>query len=104
MFKKDCESEIEKNEILLKDLIARSKELDQEGQSLFQDIELSLKEIEAYITNPKNFNQLEWEHIQTKQQELNTILDRDLQNIRNPQKTKRAFEALNLPRYSIHVR
>lgn len=92
MFTQDPESHSKKNEALLKELLLRSKELENEETKLFQELKVTPEQISTFIEKPENFTAENWEKIKTHKAQLSEKLDLQLKNIRNPLKTKKTYE------------
>lgn len=92
MFSQDPETYIKKNEALLRELLYRAKELEKEEEKLFSELNVTPEQISTFIEKPENFTPDNWEEIQEQKKQLNQKLDRDLKNIKNPLKTKKAYK------------
>ena len=85
-----------------KDIDQKIEELDititamqKESEAHLKELGLSLEDIEEYIDNPNNFTTEKWEILQYNLKRLEDKLQRDLQNIHNPQKTEETYKTRN---------
>lgn len=87
----NLEQGIKKNETLLKQLLIRVDSLDREIKMLIDELKVTPEQVSTYLSNPDNFTTENWEELQNERKALDEKLKRDLENIRNPSKTKKAM-------------
>ncbi len=92
MFTQDHESHSKKNEALFKELLYRANDLEKEETKLFQELQVTAEQISQFMDKPENFTPENWEKIKTHQAQLSEKLDLELKNIKNPRKTKKAYQ------------
>lgn len=94
-FSKDKELNLEqgtkKNEALLKQLLIRVDSLDREIKMLLDELKVTPEQVSTYLSNKDNFTTENWEELQKERKANDEKLKRDLDNIRNPSKTKKAM-------------
>lgn len=90
-FKNDIEQTIENNDKKLTDLETQHELLEQEIQKLYQELKLTPEQINTFISNPDNFTENDWKELQDQKQKLDAKLQLDIENIRNPLKTKKTY-------------
>lgn len=94
------EQQIEKNKQLLKELLIRSESLDKEIQLLFEAVQINPSEITEYLSDSNNFTAENWEEINKQRQELREKIKKELDNVPDPEKAKKALKELNVdPRW-----
>lgn len=93
-FSKDLEQNLEqgtkKNDTLLRQLLIRVDALDREIKMLLDELKITPEQVSTFLENPENFTPENWEELQTERKALDDKLKRELDNIRNPSKTKKA--------------
>ncbi len=103
-----AQDKIKKNVKRLQELLKLNSELDVKEKHLFEDLNLTPKQLTKFLNDKETFcrsyDEESWEQLQTEKEKIDRKLVTDLQNIRNPQKTKKALESLNVPRHGIFVR
>lgn len=104
MFRENAEQQTEKNEQLFQQLLIRVDALDREVKGLLDELKVSPEQVQAYLSDPDNFTSENWESIQTERKALEERLKRELENIRNPAKTKKALEDRNVGRHWLFVK
>lgn len=84
-FKENGEKEVEQ-------LLRRDKEVSEQIMRLFEDLQFTPEQLENYLSNRENFTAEEWEFMEVRRREMEEKLERDLENIPNPEKTKEAYK------------
>ena len=94
------EQDIHKHKQLLNELLIRSEALDKEIHTLFEELEIKPQQITTFISDSNNFTPENWEELQKQRQQLNEKLKQELENIPDPQKSKKALAERNIdPRW-----
>jgi hypothetical protein len=90
--KKICEQEI------------KSEKLDKDIDALFKEAQVSPEKLSAYLSDKKNFSEEQWSALSQEKKKLDQKLERDLANIRDPNKAKKAYSSLRIAQHWLHVR
>lgn len=98
------DEQILSNEVLLKKLLAEIEILKKESDALFNELNMTPEQFAAYVENKENFSPAEWEMLQEEHKKLDEKLSLSLEHIRNPQKTRQAFQDLNMSRNWLFVK
>lgn len=92
MFQKDnLQNRLQQNELKMRELTINLERLDLEYQQLFQEVGLTLAQIQTYISNEANFSQSIWEKFQKQKKELDEKLKLTLDNVTDPAHLKKKF-------------
>lgn len=98
------EKKIETHGIKIQELEIQLESLDRNIAEFLQQMEIDLEKLTAYMEKPDNFSEQNWEELLTQKKLINDKLQRELNNIRNPIKTKSAYSNLHVERHWLHVR
>lgn len=105
MFTKDnLENQIVKNEKKIKELSIQMETLDKEVGELLNELDITPEQLTQFIQNPENFSEKTWEDLQRQRKNLDEKLQRDLNNVSNPKKTKNTYKKFRVPPNWIPVR
>ena len=100
----NLDNKFEQLERKIQELTLRIEACDRQEQELFNELEMTPEQLTAFVQNKENFTEKNWDKIQKQRQERDENLDRDLKNIRNPRKSKQAFEERNINPQWIYVK
>ncbi len=100
----DLDDQIQQAESKLEALAIRMDNLDREADELFADLKVTQEQLDAFIGSPLNFTQENWVQIQELKKELDDKLKRELANIRDPLKIKKAYSERNIGQHWLYVR
>lgn len=77
-------------------LAIQLEQLDRAVDELFSLIELTPEQLTAFVKKPEHFTKENWEELDKQRLALEERLNRSLNNIQNPRKTKRAYSSLKV--------
>lgn len=103
-FQDKLEEKIKNNKKKALEIDIRLEKLDHDITKFLEELPLSIEQLNIFLANHENFTQEEWEALQHIKQRLDERLQRELDNIRNPNKTKKSLEGLRVQRHWLHVR
>jgi hypothetical protein len=95
---------IEKNGLAIQELAIRMENLDREIADFLKELKVTPEQLTAFVENEKNFTEANWKEVVKHKKAFEDKLQREIENIRNPSKTKKALAELNIPRHWIAVR
>lgn len=98
------EKDSQKNELATQELAIRIEALDRDVQGLLHELNVSPQQLATLLENKDHFSEENWEALNKERKALDEKLLRDLQNIRNPKKTKKAFKTMNVQQHWLFVR
>lgn len=104
MYESTQEEQILSNEAQLKKLLIEIEALQKQTNELFSELKMTPEQFAAYVENKENFSPSEWEMLQEQKKKLDQKLTLSLNSIKNPQKTRQAFEDLNNSRNWLFVK
>ena len=84
-----------KNEKLLKELIKRSDEQEAWFENFYKEHNISKEEIFTFLSDPRNFDEKTWEAMQKMRLKFQEEIQRELDNIKDPLKTKKTYNELH---------
>jgi len=94
---KDLDSQVRELEI-------RNNSLDQEIEAMLKELNVTPEQLSAYIKNPENFTDNNWKEMQKLKLRLDQKLERDLDHVRNPKKADKAFRDLHVDQNWLFVK
>lgn len=100
----NLEKTIQKNELAIKELTISIESLSNQVDQLLQELNVSSEQLTAFIENKNNFSEENWRDLIKMRQDLEEKLLRELANIKNPQKTKKAFAERKVQPHWLFVR
>ena len=100
----DLENLIVKNEQKIKGLSIQIETIDREAAELLNELDVTPEQLTQFVKNSENFSKKNWEELQRQRKLLNEKLQRDLDNINNPKKTKDTYKKFRVPPNWIPVR
>lgn len=89
---------------LMNELEIRNETLDEQVKAFFAELNLTPQQLHAFVDNPDNFSKENWEAMQQQKQKLDAKLQLDLQNIRDPLKTKKTYANRKVDQHWLFVR
>lgn len=98
------DEKIQTNEKSIKELILSFEQHESEIHDFLEEIGISFQQAEAYISDKQNFSEEEWEELQNHKNAMDEKLKRDLENIRNPLKSKKAYSERKVDKHWLFVR
>lgn len=100
----ELEKVIQKNEMAIQELAIRIETVDRHVQELLSELQVSPEQLTGFVEKRENFTEDNWSTMNQHKQELEEKLQRELANIRNPLKTKKAFAERKVERHWLFVR
>lgn len=82
----------------------RIANLDEEVEDLLESLKVSPKQLTAFLENRENFSEANWLEVSKQKKQFDEKLKRDLDHVRNPIKSKRAYSSLHVQRHWLHVK
>lgn len=95
---------LEKNESTYQELLAQVEDLQSKTKELFETLGICPEQFAAFVENPANFSEEEWNIIQVEKKKLDEKLNLSLSQVHDPVKTKKTFEELSQSRNWLFVR
>lgn len=100
----DLEKKLAKQEHAINTLTLQLDNFDREVQEFLNNLDINLDKISTFVENKNNFSEDNWTELLKQRHALEEKLQREIQNIRNPNKIKKAQDSLHVQRHWIHVR
>lgn len=88
----NIEQKIEKNLNQTRLLELQMEAQDKEIAEFLREMKVTPKQLANFVENPDNFTPENWEELQKQRKLLDEKLNKDLKNISNPLKTKKAYK------------
>ncbi len=88
----------------IKELEIQNEAINEEVQTLLQELNVTPEQLTAFIENEDHFTQDNWKELQKQKEKLDEKLQTTLQNIRNPKKTKAQYQSLNVQHHWLPVK
>ena len=88
----------------LREIERENEAFAREKAKLFDSLNLTPDEVHRALKNRSQYSERDWEKLELLKKEMEDQLRRDLDNIRNPEKTKKAYESRNLPPWALFCR
>lgn len=98
------ENHIQKNELAIQELSIKLDALNRNVQDLLNELNVSPQQLTTFLDNKDNFTEENWNTMTTQRKALDEKLNMELQNLRNPQKTKKTFQAMHVQQHWLFVR
>lgn len=98
------EEKIQKHEKHFQELVIRMETLNREVNDLFADLKATPEQINQFISNKANFSEEEWTELHNQRKALEEKLQREMDNIRNPQRLKKVYEERHVGNTWLFVR
>jgi len=88
----------------LKEIERENEAFEREKVKLYEGLDMTPEEMHQALRDPSRYSKEDWKRLQELKKEMEELLDRDLKNIRNPEKAKAAYESRNLPPWALFCR
>lgn len=98
------EQTIQKNELAIRELAIQIDSMSDQVNSFLAELNVSPEQLSAYLANQDNFTQENWNTLLQQKQELEEKLKRELENIKNPLKTKKTYSERKIQQHWLYVR
>ena len=93
-----------KQDHAMQELLIRMDVLDREVKGLMNELNVTPEQLTKYIENSDNFTPENWEELQQQRKSLDEKLKRDLENVRDPSKTKKRQADRNVAPHWLFVK
>ena len=100
----DLEQKMARQEKALKELQLRNENLDGEIQDYLDGHQVNTDNLSKYIAEKSNFGEANWEELQKRKSQIDQKLNRELENISNPLRLKKAYKQRNVQQHWLFVR
>lgn len=98
------DQKVQTHEKQIHDLSIQLESLDRQVDDFLGKFNVSLEKINMFIEAKENFTDESWVQLSEQKKALEEKLQREIANIRNPTKTKKALASLHIKRHWIPVR
>jgi chromosome segregation ATPase len=98
------EAHIQKNEQAIQELAIQIEVLNRDVHELLKELKVSPEQLTAFVENKDNFSEENWNTLLEQRKALDEKLLRELQNVSNPQKTKKTLKTMNVQPHWLFVR
>lgn len=98
------ENKIQQYSTKIEELEIRLESLLREEEKLLHDLQITREQLSVFVSNPENFTAENWAELNDQQKKMNEKLHRELENIRNPIKTKKAYDSLHVQSHWLYVK
>lgn len=98
------ENRINRSEKKINALAVQLEHLDREVDELFRLMEITHEQLTAFVEKEEHFTKDNWAELRQQKLKLEERLNRSLNNIRNPLKTKRAYANLHIANHWLYVK
>lgn len=98
------ENQIQNHSLKAQELAIRLEDLDREVDTFLKEVNINLDKLTSFMENKENFTDENWTQLLQEKEKINEKLQRELANIRNPLKTKKAYSGLRVQNHWLHVR
>lgn len=95
---------IVKNDLSFQELLIRIDGLDREVKNLLKELDVTPEQLSAFIANPDNFTEQNWEELQKQRTSLDEKLALEKNNIRDPLKVRKTQEERHIARHWLFVK
>lgn len=100
----EVENHLQQNTIKMQELTLRLENLDRDIDEFVTECNIAHEKLTAFIQKKENFTEENWTQLIQEKEKLDLSLQKQLSNIRNPIKTKRAYSSLHVQRHWLPVR
>lgn len=105
MFEEKLEQKIESDEKKIAVLKMRLERFEKAFKEIYEEVNIAPSELTDYLSTSTNFGAEEWNQIQDLRLQLDSKLNKELENIRNPLKTSQTYaERGEIQRHWLYVR
>jgi hypothetical protein len=94
----------DKNARQAKELSIRFEALEKKFSKLFEEYQITDEEFHHFMQNKENFDENTWNELEKIRQTLDKKLKLELDNIKNPLKTKSTYQNLRIDKHWLFVR
>lgn len=98
------ENQIKRYNTKIEEIEIKLETLMRQEENLLNELKVTQEQLSVFISDPQNFTAENWAELSKQQSLLNEKLSRELDNIRNPQKTKQAYSSLNVKSHWLYVK
>src|SRR5436190_11680354 len=98
------EAQIEQQDLKIKALTNQLDNLSREVDEFLGVLDINLHQLAHYAEQKENFTEENWNELHKQRKQLEDKLHRELENIRNPVKTKRSYDNLHVQRHWLFVK
>lgn len=98
------EQTISKHDLLMQELMIRIDGLDREIKALLTELKVSPEKVAAFVENPENFTEQNWQELQVQRKLLDEKLSCEISNIRDPRKTQKNQNDRHVQRHWLFVK
>lgn len=88
----------------IKSLEIQLENLEKEENAFLKLLNVTHEKLTAFLKDKKNFSSENWNQVVSHKQKLDEKLLREIENVRNPQKAKRAYNSLKVGSHWLHVK
>jgi hypothetical protein len=100
----NADNRIENTEKKIKELEIRNTKLNQDSEDLLTELNVSPDQLSTFIKDKSNFNDQNWEVLQTQRIELEQKLDTEIKSVRDPIKTQQSIKERRVDHQWLFVR
>lgn len=98
------EQKMQQQKKKIQEMELRIANLDEEVEELLESLKVSPEQLTAFLSNKENFTEENWNEVAKQKKELEEKLKRELDNVRNPIKSKKTYSSLHVQRHWLHVK
>jgi hypothetical protein len=98
------EQQLEKHSNKINELEIQLEKLDRDVGNFLNGLNVSAEQLTSFIESKENFSEKNWTELVDHKSKLDSKLKLELENIRNPLKTKKTYANLHVERHWLHVR
>jgi len=98
------EQDITKNETAVQQLAIRIDALDREIKTLLAELNVTPEQLTVFVSKEENFTSENWQELHKQRKMLDEKLSKEIANIRDPRKVKKAQETRNVQRHWLFVK
>lgn len=100
----ELENKIQQNKSKIEQLEIELESRWREEQAFLKELKVSAEQLSTFVSNPNNFTEESWQELNKQQTQLDEKLHRELNNIRNPLRTKKTYASLHVQPHWLYVR
>lgn len=98
------EAHIQKNAQAIQELAIQIEAVNRDVHELLKELNVSPEQLTTFVENKDNFSEDNWNTLLEQRKVLDEKLLRELQNVSNPQKTKKTLQTMNVQPHWLFVR
>lgn len=103
-FLESLETKIKKNEQKAEALFQEILTLYQQEKIFLDELKVTPEQLTTFISAKENFTEQNWETLNFEKQKLDQKLQTELNNIRNPKKTKKAYSEKKIEGHWLYIK